>query len=102
MTFSSIHATLRLGGTSGRRLLRIEMRTTVNRVGRYDLKAVLARTPSSTVYDGWDADFERRVAVKLMPLSAGDDDEGGEVLARFRRGAKAAGQLNHPNIVAVY
>lgn len=78
------------------------MRTTINRVGKYDLRAVLARTPLSTVYDAWDSDIARRVAVKLMPLSALDDSEAGEAFARFKRGAQAAGQLNHPNIVAVY
>ncbi len=78
------------------------MRSTINRVGKYDLKAVLARTPTSTVYDGWDSDIARRVAVKMMPLSPADDDDGREALARFKRGAQAAGQLNHPNIVAVY
>lgn len=78
------------------------MRSTINRVGKYDLKAVLARTPTSTVYDGWDSDIARRVAVKMMPLSPADDDDGREALAKFKRGAQAAGQLNHPNIVAVY
>jgi hypothetical protein len=78
------------------------MRTTINRIGKYELKAILARTPMSTVYDGWDSDIARRVAIKLMPLSSVDDSEAGEAFARFKRGAQAAGQLNHPNIVAVY
>jgi len=78
------------------------MRTTINRIGKYELRAVLARTPLSTVYDGWDSDIERRVAIKLLPLSWADDTEAGEAFARFKRGAQAAGQLNHPNIVGVY
>jgi serine/threonine protein kinase len=78
------------------------MRTTVNHIGKYELKAVLARTPLSTVYDGWDSDIARRVAIKLMPLSSIDNSEAGEAFARFKRGAQAAGQLNHPNIVGVY
>jgi hypothetical protein len=78
------------------------MRATINRVGKYELKAVLARTALSTVYDGWDSDIARRVAIKMMPLSTSDDDEAREALGRFKRGAQAAGQLNHPNIVAVY
>jgi len=80
----------------------MKMRTTIDRIGKYELKAVLARTPQSTVYDGWDSDIARRVAVKLMPLSMGDDSEASEAFARFKRGAQAAGQLNHPNIVGVY
>jgi serine/threonine-protein kinase len=80
----------------------MKMRSTIDRIGKYELKAVLARTPQSTVYDGWDSDIARRVAVKLMPLSLGDDSEASEAFARFKRGAQAAGQLNHPNIVGVY
>jgi serine/threonine-protein kinase len=78
------------------------MRSTISRVGKYELKAVLARTAISTVYDGWDSDIARRVAIKLMPLSTAGDEEAREALARFKRGARAAGQLNHPNIVSVY
>src|SRR5208337_1055777 len=79
-----------------------KMRTTINSIGKYELKAVLARTPLSIVYDGWDSDIERRVAIKLLPLSSADDTEAREAIARFKRGAQAAGQLNHPNIVGVY
>ena len=78
------------------------MRTTIDRIGKYELRAVLARTPMSTVYDGWDGDIARRVAIKLMPLGSLADSEAGEAFARFKRGAQAAGQLNHPNIVSVY
>jgi serine/threonine protein kinase len=78
------------------------MATTIDHIGKYELKSVLARTPMSTVYDGWDSAIARRVAVKLIPMSAIDDAEAGEAYARFKRGAQAAGQLNHPNIVGVY
>jgi predicted Ser/Thr protein kinase len=78
------------------------MSSTISRVGKYELKAVLARTTLSTVYDGWDADIARRVAIKLMPIRAVDDEEARESLARFKRGAQAAGRLSHPNIVAVF
>jgi serine/threonine-protein kinase len=50
------------------------------------------------VYRGRDESLERDVAVKVV--SVGDADE--EALARFRREAKAAGRLQHPNIVTVY
>ena len=78
------------------------MATIIDHIGKYELKSVLARTPMSTVYDGWDSAIARRVAVKLIPMSAIDDAEAAEAYARFKRGAQAAGQLNHPNIVGVY
>jgi len=78
------------------------MHTAIDHIGKYELKAVLARTPSSTVYDGWDSGIARRVAVKLIPLSLVDDGEAADAFTRFKRGAQAAGQLNHPNIVNVF
>ncbi len=78
------------------------MRSTISRVGKYELKTVLARTATSVVYDGWDSDIARRVAVKVIPASAVGGGEDADSLARFKRGARAAGQLTHPNIVGVY
>jgi serine/threonine protein kinase len=82
--------------------VRGDVRSTPGRVGKYDLKAVIARTAQSVVYDGWDSNIARRVAIKLIPLRHADDEYSQEALARFRRGAQAAGQLNHRNIVSVY
>ncbi|HEY8287701.1 MAG TPA: protein kinase, partial [Acetobacteraceae bacterium] len=78
------------------------MSSTLSHVGKYELRSVVARTASSIVYDGWDADIDRRVAIKIIPLPTIQDDEAREALVRFRRGAKAAGKLAHPNIVGVY
>jgi serine/threonine protein kinase len=74
----------------------------VGKIGRYELRSMLARTPSSTVYEGWDALIARKVAVKIVPVPDRSDPETHELLIRFGRGAQAAGMLNHPNIVAVY
>ncbi|MBS0644159.1 MAG: serine/threonine protein kinase [Proteobacteria bacterium] len=76
------------------------MAQTLSRIGKYELRAVVARTASSIVYDGWDSDINRRVAVKAVPLSALGDNR--ETLVRFQRGVRAAGQLSHPNIVNIY
>ena len=43
--------------------------------------------------------LDRQVAVKLLKPSLATD---AVVAERFRREAIAVGQLNHPNIVAVY
>jgi Tol biopolymer transport system component len=51
------------------------------------------------VYRAHDARLHREVAVKVLPASFAAD---GERLRRFEQEARAAGQLNHPNIVAVY
>jgi serine/threonine-protein kinase len=79
-----------------------DLRSTLSRVGKYDLKAVIARTALSVVYEGWNADIAKRVAIKLIPLRQDNDEDARDALARFKRGAQAAGQLNHRNIVSVY
>ena len=74
----------------------------VSKVGRYELRSMLARTPASTVFEGWDGLIARKVAIKIMPVLDRGDPETREILIRFSRGAQAAGMLNHPCIVAVY
>src|SRR4051812_5341165 len=78
------------------------MSSTLSHIDKYELRAVLARTATSIVYDGWDANIARRVAVKAIPLSRLEDDDTREALARFKRGVQAAGQLAHPNILNIY
>jgi serine/threonine protein kinase len=78
------------------------MQTVPSQFGRYTVRSVLAQTALSTVYEAWDERIGRRVAVKAMSIIDRGDFEGQELVARFARGAKAAGQLNHRNIVQVY
>src|SRR5262249_38614810 len=51
------------------------------------------------VYRARDARLAREVAVKVLPASVTADAER---LRRFELEARATGQLNHPNILAVY
>lgn len=67
--------------------------------GRYRLHALLGQGGMAVVWDAEDLLLGRRVAVKaLRPEYAADPD----VIQRFRREARAAAALSHPNIVAVY
>jgi serine/threonine-protein kinase len=54
-----------------------------------------------TVYSAVDPLLNRTVAIKTINMSA-DQDEMAEYEARFYQEAKAAGGLNHPNIVTVF
>ena len=66
---------------------------------RYRFEKRLGRGGMGTVYEALDTELERRVAVKLIrpELLASP-----EASARFKREAKAAAGLSHPNVVTVF
>ncbi len=78
------------------------MSGTLTRLGKYEIRGILGKGAMGTVYDGYDAMIDRRVAIKTMSLPDASDGEAQDELARFRREAQAAGRLAHPNIVAVF
>jgi WD40 repeat protein/DNA-binding SARP family transcriptional activator len=65
---------------------------------RYRLDAELGRGGMGVVYRAHDLLLERDVAVKLLSASL----LGSEARVRLLHEARAAAQLNHPNIAAVY
>ena len=69
------------------------------RIGKYEVKGELGRGTMGEVYRAFDPVLKRFVALKTMVVPAGDGDD---TLERFRREARAAALLNHPNIVTVY
>jgi eukaryotic-like serine/threonine-protein kinase len=75
-------------------------RTVPNRVGdRYVLRGELGRGGMATVHRAVDEVLEREVAVKLLHAHLANDPA---FLDRFRREARAAAALSHPNVVAVH
>jgi len=69
--------------------------------GRYKILEELGRGAMGVVYKAEDPALDRIVALKTIILS--DDAEGhSEYQKRFLLEAKAAGRLNHPQIITVY
>jgi serine/threonine protein kinase len=77
------------------------MNAHVPALGRYRIESEIGRGSMGTVYSALDPVLERRVAIKTLNPNLSEDSIL-EFKTRFVREAKAAGRLNHPNIVTVY
>jgi Tol biopolymer transport system component len=69
------------------------------RLGPYEIVGVIATGGMGEVYRAWDPRLQRDVAIKLLPATYSGDTER---LRRFELEVRAAGQLAHPNIPAIY
>jgi eukaryotic-like serine/threonine-protein kinase len=67
--------------------------------GRYHVVERIAAGGMGEVFRAHDAVLSREVAIKVLHRSLAGDQA---FVERFRREARAAATLNHPNIVAVY
>ena len=68
------------------------------RVGPYEVLGILGAGGMGEVFRARDTRLGREVALKMLPDAvAGDADR----LRRFEQEARAAGALNHPNVLAV-
>ncbi len=75
-------------------------RTARTLMGRYQLGEVAGRGGMGTVYQANDLVLKRSVAVKLLTGLVADQDPTS--ILRFEREARAAAQVNHPAVVAIY
>jgi len=70
-------------------------------LGRYVIQSEIGRGAMGVVYKAMDSVLERVVAVKTVNMAL-ERDHADKYEARFYQEARAAGGLNHPNIVTVY
>ncbi|MEM6702433.1 MAG: protein kinase [Acidobacteriota bacterium] len=69
------------------------------RLGRYRVHGEIGKGGTGTVYRATDPDLGRTVAIKILNPELADDPTW---LRRFKREARTASQVNHPNIVSLY
>src|SRR5438477_4756338 len=71
------------------------------KLGRYVIQSELGRGAMGVVYKALDSVLERPVAVKTVNISL-ERDHADKYEQRFYQEARAAGGLNHPNIVTIH
>ena len=69
------------------------------RLGRYELLERIGKGGMGVVYRARDTQLERLVALKMIVTELADEEETRQ---RFIREARAAADLNHPNIIKIY
>ena len=69
------------------------------KLGPYEIVSPLGAGGMGEVYRARDARLGRDVAIKVLPTSFSSDSDR---LRRFEQEARAAGALNHANILAIY
>ena len=69
------------------------------KIDHYEIVGWLGAGGMGEVYRARDPRLDREVAIKLIPETFAADTNR---VRRFEQEARAAGQLNHPNILAVY
>jgi eukaryotic-like serine/threonine-protein kinase len=67
-------------------------------LGRYRIERELGVGAVGSVYAAFDADLERRIALKVLRRSAASD----QARERLLREARAMARLAHPNVVTVH
>jgi len=74
----------------------------ISHLGRYEIISELGRGAMGVVYKAHDPLIERHVAIKTIDLAPLSPEDRRQYAARFYQEAKAAGHLNHPNIVTIH
>lgn len=68
-------------------------------IGRFDIKRSLGAGGMGEIFEAYDTDLHRNVAIKVLASKYVEDET---MKQRFLREARMASKLNHPNIATIY
>jgi serine/threonine protein kinase len=75
------------------------MATEPQKLGKYNIVGKIGKGAMGEVYKGHDPVLNRYVAIKIIAETLGTDQD---LIERFKREARNAAQLNHPNIITIF
>src|SRR4051812_43821270 len=73
----------------------------LSRVGKYEIKQLLGKGATGSVYLAADPFGQRDVAIKVLEKLSSDPEEARRHLRFFQNEAALAGKLRHPHIVSI-
>ncbi len=73
----------------------------LQQIGKYQIVREIDKGGMGVVYQAFDPDIERTVAIKMLLKQLLDDQDAADYLERFKREAQAAARCLHQNIVTV-
>jgi eukaryotic-like serine/threonine-protein kinase len=74
----------------------------LERIGKYEIKRLLGKGATGSVYLASDPFHKNEVALKVMEKLPADPDEARRQLRFFQNEAALAGKLRHPHIVSIF
>src|SRR5690349_24520539 len=73
----------------------------LSHVGKYEVKKLLGRGATGSVFLAVDPFAQREVAIKVLEKLSNDPEEARRQLRFFQNEAALAGKLRHPHIVSI-
>jgi hypothetical protein len=70
-----------------------------DRLGKYVILSELGRGSMGVVYEAFQSDLKRKVALKVLPANITLD---GKQVQRFHREAESVARLRHDNVIQIY
>ncbi len=105
-TLAAVDHASTVGGLVARQLAKRETfpatKWVGHHIGRYQLLAVLGQGAMGHVYEGYDAELDRKAALKLLPRVRAVDEAATIGERMFLQEARIAAALQHPNVVTIY
>jgi eukaryotic-like serine/threonine-protein kinase len=74
----------------------------LSHVGKYEIKRLLGKGATGSVYLAADPFGQRDVAIKVLESPSSDPEEARKQLRFFQNEAALAGKLRHPHIVSIF
>ncbi len=73
-----------------------------SQAGRYMILDQIGRGGMGLIYQAYDPELDRRIALKVLRVKKSNPDKAARARERLLREAKALAQLSHPNVVSAF